>query len=59
MIMDIFAVIGITFLILDIIVSFYRLIIGNKQEKLKVFIQLIIQIIMLYSGYRVISFFNN
>lgn len=57
-IMDIIAIIGITLLIIDIIMSFYQLIVGNKKEKLHMVILLLMQIILLYGGYRAISFFN-
>ena len=55
---DFVAVIGITFVIVDFILSFYGIIMNNdRKEKLKLFITLIMQIIMLYGGYRIISYF--
>ena len=55
---DFVAVIGITFVIVDFILSFYGIIMNNdRKEKLKLFITLIMQIIMLYGGYRMISYF--
>ena len=55
---DVVAVIGITLIIVDFILSFYGIIMNNdRKEKLKLFITLIMQIIMLYGGYRIISYF--
>ena len=55
---DVIAVIGITFIIVDFILSFYGIIMNNdRQKKLKFFITSIMQIIMLYGGYRIISYF--
>ena len=55
---DVIAVIGITLIIVDFILSFYGIIMNNdRKEKLKLFITLIMQIIMLYGGYRIISYF--
>lgn len=56
---DLIAVIGIALLILDVIIYFYTLIMDNdRKKKLKVVIMLIMQSIMLYGGYRMISYFN-
>lgn len=58
-IMDIIAIIGITLLIIDHIVSFYKVVMNNdKKVKLRAVIQLIVQGIMLYGGYRIISFLS-
>ena len=55
---DVVAVIGITFIIVNFILSFYSIIMNNdRQKKLKFFITSIMQIIMLYGGYRMISYF--
>ena len=55
---DVIAVIGITFIIINFILSFYDIIMNNdRKEKLRLFISLIMQIIMLYGGYRMISYF--
>ena len=55
---DVVAVIGITFIIVNFILSFYSIIMNNdRKEKLKFFITSIMQIIMLYGGYRMISYF--
>ena len=55
---DVIAVIGITLIIVNFILSFYGIIMNNdRKEKLKLFITLIMQIIMLYGGYRIISYF--
>lgn len=58
MIKDFVAVIGIGFIIIGAIGTFYTLVIDNdRKQKLKVVIGTIVQIIMLYGGYRIISFF--
>ena len=55
---DFVAVIGITFVIVDFILSFYGIIMNNdRKQKLRLFIISIMQIIMLYGGYRIISCF--
>ena len=55
---DVVAVIGITLIIVNFILSFYGIIMNNdRKEKLRLFITLIMQIIMLYGGYRIISYF--
>ena len=55
---DFVAVIGITFVIVDFILSFYGIIMNNdRKQKLRLFITSIMQIIMLYGGYRMISYF--
>ena len=55
---DVVAVIGITFVIVDFILSFYGIIMNNdRKQKLRLFIISIMQIIMLYGGYRIISCF--
>ena len=55
---DVFAVIGITLIIVNFILSFYGIIMNNdRKEKLRLFITSIMQIIMLYGGYRIISYF--
>ena len=55
---DVIAVIGMIFVIVDYIIMFYGIIMNNdRKEKLRLFITLIIQIIMLYGGYRIISYF--
>ena len=55
---NVVAVIGITFIIIDAIISFYKIIMDNdRKQKLKTAITIIMQIIMLYGGYRMISFF--
>ena len=55
---DFVAVIGITFVIVDFILSFYGIIMNNdRKQKLRLFIISIMQIIMLYGGYRIISYF--
>ena len=58
MIKDFVAVIGITLIIIDAIISFYKIIMDDdRKQKLKTVITTIMQIIMLYGGYRIISFF--
>lgn len=58
MIKDFVAVIGITLIIIDAIISFYKIIMDDdRKQKLKTVIATIMQIIMLYGGYRIISFF--
>ena len=60
MIKDYVAVVGITFIIIDAIISFYKIIMDDdRKQKLKTVIGTIMQIIMLYGGYRMISFFNS
>ena len=55
---DVVAVIGITLIIVNFILSFYGIIMNNdRKEKLRLFITSIMQIIMLYGGYRMISYF--
>ena len=55
---DVVAVIGITLIIVNFILSFYGIIMNNdRKEKLRLFITSIMQIIMLYGGYRIISCF--
>ena len=55
---DVVAVIGITLIIINFILSFYDIIMNNdRKEKLRLFITSIMQIIMLYGGYRMISYF--
>lgn len=55
---DVVAVIGITLIIVNFILSFYGIIMNNdRKEKLRLVITLIMQIIMLYGGYRIISYF--
>ena len=55
---DVVAVIGITLIIVNSIIIFYGIIMNNdRKEKLRLFISLIMQIIMLYGGYRMISYF--
>lgn len=55
---DVIAVICITFVVVDFILSFYGIIMNNdRKEKLRLFITSIMQIIMLYGGYRIISYF--
>lgn len=55
---DVVAVIGITLIIVNFILSFYGIIMNNdRKEKLRLFITSIMQIIMLYGGYRIISYF--
>lgn len=55
---DVVAVIGITLIIVNFILSFYSIIMNNdRKEKLRLFITSIMQIIMLYGGYRIISYF--
>ena len=55
---DVVAVIGITFIIVNFILSFYSIIMNNdRKQKLRLFIISIMQIIMLYGGYRIISCF--
>ena len=55
---DVIAVIGITLIIVDFILSFYGIIMNNdRKQKLRLFIISIMQIIMLYGGYRIISCF--
>ena len=55
---DVVAVIGITLIIINFILSFYSIIMNNdRKEKLRLFITSIMQIIMLYGGYRIISYF--
>ena len=55
---DVVAVIGITLIIINFILSFYDIIMNNdRKEKLRLFITSIMQIIMLYGGYRIISYF--
>ena len=55
---DVVAVIGITLIIINFILSFYDIIMNNdRKEKLRLFITSIMQIIMLYGGYRLISYF--
>ena len=49
--------IGIALIILDYIISCYGIIMNkDRHKKLKIFIQQILQTIMLYGGYRAISF---
>jgi len=58
MIKDFVAVICITVMIINDIMCFYGFIMGNdKKEKLTMAMALIMQIITLYGGYRLISFF--
>ena len=58
MIKDFVAVIGITFIIIDAIISFCKIIMDDdRKQKLKTVISTIVQIVMLYGGYRLISFF--
>ena len=55
---DVVAVIGITLIIVNFILSFYGIIMNNdRKQKLRLFIISIMQIIMLYGGYRIISCF--
>ena len=55
---DVVAVIGITLIIVNFILSFYGIIMNNdRKEKLRLVITLIMQIIMLYGGYRIITYF--
>ena len=55
---DVVAVIGITLIIVNFILSFYSITMNNdRKEKLRLFITSIMQIIMLYGGYRIISYF--
>ena len=55
---DVVAVIGITLIIVNFILSFYGIIMNNdRKEKLRLFITSIMQIIMLYGVYRIISYF--
>ena len=55
---DVVAVIGITLIIVNFILSFYGIIMNNdRKEKLRLFITSIMLIIMLYGGYRIISYF--
>lgn len=55
---DVVAIIGITLIIVNFILVFYGIIMNNdRKEKLRLFITSIMQIIMLYGGYRMISYF--
>ena len=59
MIMDIFAIICISVMMIEFLALTYTWIMNNdRKQKLKAVIMLIMQIMIIYGGYRIISFFN-